>query len=100
MGRRFGLWSAGLASLPGRPMPPLSLSDEGLSLLRSLAEPVAYGRRREFLLSVAAALERCPQPGPGATYRIPRNVQRRYVLTSQRVAAGESPWLRRAQDGP
>jgi hypothetical protein len=30
-------------------MPPLSLSDEELSLLRSLAEPAAYGRRREFL---------------------------------------------------
>jgi hypothetical protein len=29
-------------------MPPLSLSDEELSLLRSLAEPVAYGQRREF----------------------------------------------------
>ena len=32
-------------------MPPLSLSDEELSLLRSLAEPVAYGRRGEFLMA-------------------------------------------------
>ena len=87
--------------LPGRTMPPLSLSDEELSLLRSLAEPVAYGRRREFLLSVAAALERCPQPGPGATYRIARDVQRRFVLTSQRVAPrAPAPRAWRAQDGP
>jgi hypothetical protein len=64
---------------------PLSLSDEELSLLRALAEPVAYGRRREFLQEVAAALTTCPQPGPGATYRVARDVQRRYVLTSQRV---------------
>jgi hypothetical protein len=67
-------------------MPPLSLSDEELSLLRSLAEPVAYGERREFLQAVATALAACPQPGPGATYRIARDVQRRFVLTSQRVA--------------
>jgi hypothetical protein len=67
-------------------MPPLSLSDEELSLLRSLAEPVAYGQRRAFLQAVAAALEACPQPGPGATHRVARDVQRRYVLTSQRVA--------------
>ena len=67
-------------------MPPLSLSDEELSLLRTLAEPVAYGRRREFLQEVAAELANCPQPGPGATHRVARDVQRRYVLTSQRVA--------------
>jgi hypothetical protein len=32
--------------------------------------------------------------------RIARDVQRRFVLTSQRVAPErETPWLRRAQDG-
>jgi hypothetical protein len=82
-------------------MPPLSLSDEELSLLRSLAEAVAYGQRREFLQAVAAALEACPQSGPGATYRIARDVQRRFVLTSQRAApAREAPRAWRAQDGP
>jgi hypothetical protein len=64
---------------------PLSLSDEELSLLRTLAEPVAYGQRREFLQAVAAELRACPEPGPGATYRVACEVQRRYVLTSQRV---------------
>jgi hypothetical protein len=98
MGRRFGLWSARLALAPGRPMPPLSLSDEELSLLRSLAEPVAYGQRREFLQAVAAELGACPQPGPGVTYRVARDVQRRYVLTSQRIA--HEPGRAGAAEGP
>jgi hypothetical protein len=67
-------------------MPPLSLSDKELSLLRSLAEPLAYGQRRAFLQAVALELANCTQPGPGVTYRVARDVQRRYVLTSQRVA--------------
>jgi hypothetical protein len=66
-------------------MPPLSLSDEELSLLRSLAEPVANGQRRAFLQAVALELANWTQPGPGVTYRVARDVQRRYVLTSQRV---------------
>ena len=70
-------------------MPPLSLSDEELALLRALAEPVAYGQRRAFLQAVALELANYAQPGPGATYRVARDVHRRYVLTSQRVA--ESP---------
>jgi hypothetical protein len=72
-------------------MPPLSLSDEELSLLRSLASPVAYGRRREFLQEVAAASEAYPQRGPGVTHRIAAQVQRGYILTSQRVAAESLP---------
>jgi hypothetical protein len=55
-------------------MPPLSLSDEELSLSRSLAEPIAYGRRDEFLQAVAATLGNCPQPGPGVTHRVARDV--------------------------
>jgi hypothetical protein len=41
-------------------MPPRRSSHEELSLLGSLAEPVAYGQRREFLQAVAAALEAFP----------------------------------------
>jgi hypothetical protein len=65
---------------------PLHLADEELRQLLELAEPVAYGQRREFLQAVAAALANCEQPRPGATYRIARDVQRRFVRTSQRVA--------------
>jgi hypothetical protein len=35
---------------------PMHLSDEELSLLTSLAEPIAYGRRHEFLQAVVAAV--------------------------------------------
>jgi hypothetical protein len=38
--------------------------------VRSLAEPVAYGRRREFLQAVAAALAACSQSGPSVIYRV------------------------------
>jgi hypothetical protein len=65
---------------------PLQLNDEELRQLLELAEPVAYGQRREFLQAVAAALANCEQPGPRSTYRVARDVQRRYVLTSQRLA--------------
>jgi hypothetical protein len=88
--RRFGLWSRAWP-FSETPMPPLSLSDEELSLLRTLAEPVAYGRRGEFMQAVAAELKACPEPGPGATYRVARDVQRRYTLTSQRVAPEPPP---------
>jgi AMP-polyphosphate phosphotransferase len=72
-------------------MPRLSLSDEELSLLRSLAEPVAYGRRREFLQAVAAALEAGPQSGPGVLFRVAREVQRKYVVSSQRIDPRHEP---------
>jgi hypothetical protein len=93
------------AEAPARsrsPMPtPLHLTDEELRQLLELAEPVAYGQRREFLRAVAGELAACPQPGPGATYRIARDVQRRFVLTSQRIAPErESPWPRARQDSP
>jgi hypothetical protein len=67
-------------------MPPLSLSDEEPSLLRSLAEPVAYGQRSAFLAEVAAELANCPHRGPGVTHRIAGQIQRKFVLTSQRVS--------------
>jgi hypothetical protein len=78
-------------------MQPLSLSDEELSLLRSLAEPVAYGRRGEFMQEVAAALAACPHLGPGVIYRIGRDVQRGYTLTSQRETSPGPRHLRARQ---
>jgi hypothetical protein len=67
-------------------MPPLSLTDEELTLLQSLAEPIAFGRRDEFLTAVADELANCPQTGPGVTHRIAAEIQRRFVLQAQRVA--------------
>ena len=63
---------------PGAKM-PLELTDQEKDLLLELAVPIAYGQRPQFLREVAAALEACPQSGPGATYRIAREVQHRFT---------------------
>jgi hypothetical protein len=39
-------------------MPPLSLTDEEMSLLRELSAPIPLRQRQEFLLAIAAELER------------------------------------------
>jgi len=67
---------------------PLELTDQEKDLLLELAMPIAYGQRPHFLREVAAALEDCPQSqnGPGTTFRIAREVQRRFVLEARRVA--------------
>jgi hypothetical protein len=90
MRRRFGLWSPGLALFParGRNMPPLSLSDEEMSLLRELSAPIDRRRRPEFLIAVALELEASGQAGegdagPGLVHRVAREVQRRYSLAPQ-----------------
>jgi hypothetical protein len=64
---------------------PLSLSDEELHQLLELAEPVAYGQRPAFLAAVAGELAACPHRGPGVTHRIAAQIQRKFVLMSQRV---------------
>jgi hypothetical protein len=69
---------------------PLSLSDEEMALLRSLAEPVAYGRRREFLCEVAAALEAVPQSGPGVLFRVAREVQRKMSFPRSGLTRGRA----------
>ena len=71
---------------------PLQFTDEEKDLLLTLAAPVAYGQRQEFLRTVAAELANCPDSGPGATYRTARDVQRRFVLTSRVAHERESPW--------
>jgi hypothetical protein len=38
-------------------MPPLSLTDEEMSLLRELAAPIPLRQRQKFLLAIAAELE-------------------------------------------
>jgi hypothetical protein len=56
---------------------------EELATLRQLGEPVAYGRRAQFLRQVTAELEACGQTGEvgvGLVPRVAREVQRRYSL--------------------
>jgi hypothetical protein len=85
-------------------MPPLSFTTEEQATLRQLSEPVAYGRRAEFLRQVAAELEACGQAGEdgvGLVHRVGAQVQRRFVLEAKRVPLDrEMPRAWRAQDGP
>jgi hypothetical protein len=46
---------------------PLSFTTEELHMLLELAEPIAYGRRNEFLAAVAKELATLPQTDAGAT---------------------------------
>ena len=70
---------------------PLSLSNEDLNLLLALAEPIAYRQRQEFLRAVAAELANREQTGPGVIFRTAAQVQKRFVLQAQRVAASDMP---------
>ena len=76
---------------------PMHLSDEEVDVLLGLAEPIAYGRRDEFLQAVAATLASCPQVGPGEVYRRARELQRNFVLEAQRETSAEPRHLRARQ---
>jgi hypothetical protein len=62
------------------------LTDAELQVVTRMAEPVAFGQRREFLQAVADALARYPQAevGVGLVHRIARTVQRGFVLEARR----------------
>ena len=62
-------------------MPPLALTDEEMTVLRHLAEPIDQRQRTEFLAAVAAELEAGGQAGAigeGSVHRVARTVQRRF----------------------
>jgi hypothetical protein len=63
---------------------PLQLNDEEMDVLLSLAAPIAFGRRDEFLQAVASTLAGRPQTGPGEVYRVAREVQLTFVVEAQR----------------
>ena len=71
-----------------------AFSDEEKEVLLSLAQPVAFGKRPEFLEKVARELANCPHRGPGALHQIARDIQRDFVLTSLRTAAEPRPGLK------
>ena len=82
---RLAAWSATM---------PIDFSDEEKDVLLSLAQPVAFGKRPEFLEKVAEQLANYPHRGPGALHQIARAVQRDFVLTSLRTAAEPRPGLK------
>ena len=71
----------GRRAFRGSPMPPLQLTDDEMSVLRRLAEPLDQQRRQLFLEEVAAELEAKRQAGEigeGVVHRVARVVQRRF----------------------
>jgi hypothetical protein len=71
---------------------PLALSDEEKDVLITLSQPIAFGRRAEFMQAVADVLEESGGgSGVGLVHRVARQVQGRFVLEAQRetsIAAG------------
>jgi hypothetical protein len=70
-------------------MPPLSLTDEEMSLLRELSEPIPLRQRRDFLVALAAELEAEQTAGadigPGLIHRIASRLQHRFGPAPQPV---------------
>ena len=74
-------------------MPPLQLSDDEMSVLMRLAEPIDHRLRPEFLQAVAAELEAGGQPGAvgiGSVHRVARTVQRRFFDPPQMPNASKA----------
>jgi hypothetical protein len=69
---------------------PLALTNEDLELLRTLAQPIDYRRRTEFLQEVARRLEAAAAIGPGAVHRIARGAQREFWDPPQDLREGRS----------
>ena len=65
-------------------MQPLALTDEEMSIVRSLSEPLPWSRRNEFLSAIAEALAVLPVRGPGAAHRIGAEIQRIYFTPGRR----------------
>jgi hypothetical protein len=76
-------------------MPPLSLTDEELALLRELSEPIPLRQRREFLLAIADALETeqtaGAEVGPSLIHRVASRLQHRYGPAPQPMAGKYGP---------
>ena len=71
-------------------MPPLQLTDDEMSVLRRLAEPIDHARRPQFLQEVAAELEAQRQAGvigEGSVHRVARALQRRFFDPPEFTAA-------------
>ena len=58
---------------------PLQFSDEEMTLLLELSQPIEHHLRPQFLATVAAEIEtRGQADGPGLVHRVARQVQRKF----------------------
>jgi hypothetical protein len=76
-------------------MPPLSLTDEEMALLRELSAPIPLRQRREFLLAIADALETEQTAGAavgvGLIHRVASRLQHRFGPAPQPMAGKYGP---------
>jgi hypothetical protein len=94
LNRRIMVGAPGLAR--GRPVPPLQLNDDEMTVLLTLAGPIDQRLRPRFLQEVAQEIEAASAqtgigPGPGVVHRVARTVQRRFFDPPQ---LGESKYRR------
>jgi hypothetical protein len=59
-------------------MPPLALTDSELDAVLAAARPLPVDRRDAFLQSVADALKRYAELGPGVVHRVCADQQRAF----------------------
>jgi hypothetical protein len=64
--------------MPPPPVKPLGVDDESYQIIMRAAAPLARGLRDLFLEDVASTLHTIGDPGPGALYRLVRELQRKY----------------------
>jgi hypothetical protein len=78
-----------------RARPPLALSDESLSTLLRLAQPLAPADRSQFLLDVADELRSYAVLGDGLIARVASTVQRRHLRPPDLSRGASHPRSRR-----
>jgi hypothetical protein len=80
---------------------PVSLSASELALIHHAAAPLDRNRRDAFIEAVMAALEGCPELGPGVVHRVIRATQRAYWdPPTSKGAAGHFAGRSKLRSGP
>jgi hypothetical protein len=65
------------------PAKPISLSDEELTFVMRITEPLPAADRSAYLRALAALLRQEPVVGPGVTYRLARQLLREFWKAPQ-----------------
>jgi hypothetical protein len=74
---------------------PIALTDEQLSAVMAVAEPLAPADRSAFLEDVAVALAALPTIGDGVVNRVVREVQSKYFRPELDPPSCRGRWARR-----
>jgi hypothetical protein len=79
---------------------PISLSANEMAMIERAAAPLDRDRRDAFIEAVMAALEGCPEFGPGVVHRAIRETQRQYWDPPRLSAASHHPKSKLASGPP